>query len=93
MALGAFITGPYTTALGDGEILQAIEVPKPGPGARWGYWKYVRQVGEFAKAGAAVLIDPANDRRHAVVGALGARPATCATLTRLSPVASPRPRV
>ncbi len=74
MALGAFITGPYTTALGDGEILQAIEVPKPGPGARWGYWKYVRQVGEFAKASAAVLIDPANDRRHAVVGALGRAP-------------------
>jgi carbon-monoxide dehydrogenase medium subunit len=74
LAIEAFILGPYLTALEPGEILTAIEVPKPAATARWGYWKYVQQVGEFAKASAAVLIDPANKRCQAVIGALGGAP-------------------
>ena len=70
-----FMTGPYTTALGDNELLVAVEVPRPGPAARWGYWKFMRQVGEFAKASATVLIDP-EDGRHlcCALGALGGPP-------------------
>lgn len=69
-----FITGPFTTALRDGELLLAVDVPKPGEGARWGYWKFCRQVGEFAKASATVLADPANGRFRCAVGALGRQP-------------------
>lgn len=69
-----FVTGPYMTALGQGEILAAVEVRKPGPGARWGYWKYVRQVGDFAKASAAVYIDPSRSETRCAVGALGRHP-------------------
>lgn len=70
----AFITGPYATALETGEILVAVELQKPGPGARWGYWKYVRQVGDFAKASGAVFIDLAHGEARCVVGALGRQP-------------------
>lgn len=69
-----FIIGPFATALAPDELVKAVEVPRPGPGARWGYWKFCRQVGEFAKASATVLDDPANHRRLCVLGALGDRP-------------------
>jgi len=69
-----FIIGPYLTVLEVGEILTAVEIAKPGPESRWGYWKYVRQVGDFAKASAAVHIDPARGVRRCVVGALGRQP-------------------
>lgn len=69
-----FVTGPYSTALQQGEILTAIDVPRPSKSARWGYWKYVRQVGEFAKASAAVLSDPEQGRTRLIVGALGRKP-------------------
>jgi aerobic carbon-monoxide dehydrogenase medium subunit len=69
-----FITGPYMTVLGRGEILTGVEVRRPGPGARWGYWKYVRQVGDFAKASAAVYLDPAHGVQDLVLGALGRQP-------------------
>ena len=70
-----FITGPYSTAMSPEDILTAIDVPRPGNGARWAYWKYYRQVGEFAKASAAILIDPANNRTRIAIGALGRQPA------------------
>jgi carbon-monoxide dehydrogenase medium subunit len=74
LALEDFVTGPFKTALREGEILAAVEVPRPGTGARWGYWKFAPQVGEFAKASATVLIDEARGRRRCVIGALGRRP-------------------
>ena len=70
-----FIIGPYSTALSPEDILTAVDVPRPGNGARWAYWKYSRQVGEFAKASAAILIDPANNRTRIAIGALGRQPA------------------
>lgn len=70
-----FITGPYETALEKGEILVAVEVRQPGPDARWGYWKFVRQTGDFAKASAAVYVDPTHGVKRCVVGALGRQPA------------------
>lgn len=74
IAMEDFITGPFATALGTAELLLAVDVPKPGPNARWGYWKFTRQVGEFAKASAAVLIDPDTGRVRCAVGALGRQP-------------------
>lgn len=78
-----FITGPFTTALADGELLLGIEVPKPGPAAKWGYWKFCRQVGEFAKASATVLNDPESGRVRCCVGALGRQPLVLADAAAL----------
>lgn len=69
-----FVQGPYATALSAGELVTAITVPKPSSTARWGYWKFVRQVGEFAKASAAVLHDPNTGRTRLVVGAMERKP-------------------
>ncbi len=70
----AFITGPYETALAENEILRAVRVKKPGPEARWSYRKFVRQVGEFAKASATVLLDSPTSAPRIAVGALGRQP-------------------
>ena len=74
MPVEDFLIGPYLTARREAEILVAVEIARPGPGARWGYWKYVRQVGDFAKASGAVYSDPAREVRRCVVGALGRQP-------------------
>lgn len=74
IAMTDFITGPFATALAPGELLTAVEVPRPATGARWGYWKFTRQVGEFAKASATVLIDRQAGRLRCAVGALGGKP-------------------
>ena len=74
VAMDEFITGPFETALRNGELIRSVAVPKPGKAARWGYWKFVRQVGEFAKASATVLIDPERSVTRVSVGALGRQP-------------------
>ena len=68
VAMLGFVTGPFATVLRPGEVVTAIRVPKPGPGARWGYWKFTRKLGEFAKASAAVLLD--GERTRIALGAL-----------------------
>lgn len=73
-----FVTGPFSTVLAADEIIRAVAVPRPGQDARWGYWKYAQQVGEFARASAVVLDDPSNGRRRCALGALGTRPALLA---------------
>ena len=67
-----FVTGPFATVLAPGEIVTGVRVPRPGPGGRWGYWKFTRKLGEFAKASAAVLLDGA--RTRIALGALEAPP-------------------
>jgi carbon-monoxide dehydrogenase medium subunit len=74
MPVSSFITGPFQTALGAGELIEAVRVATPGANARWGYCKFVRQVGEFAKASATVLVDPDNGPPRIAVGALGRQP-------------------
>ncbi|MFO7481408.1 MAG: carbon monoxide dehydrogenase, partial [Oceanibaculum nanhaiense] len=78
MPVADFLTGPFSTALRPDELLTAVILPRPSKGARWGYWKFCRQVGEFAKASAAVLIDPAGLGPglglRCAVGALGRQP-------------------
>ncbi|MEM8977479.1 MAG: FAD binding domain-containing protein [Pseudomonadota bacterium] len=74
VAIDAFITGPYETVLGEDEIVRAVRVNKPGPDARWSYRKFVRQVGEFAKASATVLVDSSSSTPRIAIGALGRQP-------------------
>ncbi|MFG1347713.1 FAD binding domain-containing protein [Xanthobacter autotrophicus DSM 431] len=74
LPLADFLTGALSTALGAGEILVAIRVPKVPAAARFGYVKHCRKVGEFAHAIGAVLADPAAGTVRAVMGAIDAPP-------------------
>jgi carbon-monoxide dehydrogenase medium subunit len=86
MGMPGFVTGPFTTALGSNEIIAAIRVAKPGPGARWGYWKFTRKIGEFAKASAAVLLD--GERSRIAVGALERAPIVLPAAAQDDPAAA-----
>jgi carbon-monoxide dehydrogenase medium subunit len=69
-----FLLGAFATALNEGEVLAAIEVPVLSEAARWGYFKFCRKTGEFAETICGVVFDPANDIRRVVLGALGGAP-------------------
>jgi len=71
----SFVTGIFETALREGELLRAIEVPVLPVEARWGHWKFCRKPGEFSKATACVLVQPGRLPR-AVLAALDAPPLT-----------------
>ena len=72
--LGQFVIGAFRNALGPGEIVQAVRIPRPSAQARWGYYKACRKPGEFAHAMAAVLDDSTRGIRRAVIGAVGGPP-------------------
>jgi len=74
IALESFFSGAYTTALGDDDLLVAVDVPKLSAAARWGYYKICRKTGEFAQAIGAVLIDPLRGIERSVVGAADGAP-------------------
>lgn len=65
--------GAFETALGDGEIIAGVTVPRLSPQARWGYRKSCRKLGEFAEAMAAVLVDEPRGVARMVVGATEGR--------------------
>jgi len=62
-----FFQGPLTTALASGELLIWIDVPALKPGARTAFVEHARTRGDFATAGAAVVLA----RGHAAVAVLG----------------------
>ena len=53
IAADDFFRGIYTTALGPGEIVTEILVPRPAAGWRWGFDELARRHGDFALAGVA----------------------------------------
>jgi carbon-monoxide dehydrogenase medium subunit len=75
VAMRDFMQGAYTTALGAGELLQHIEMPRLDRGARWGYHKISRKLGEFPEASAGALVDAKGPGVRIVVGALQGAPA------------------
>ena len=72
--LEAFVSGPLANILEPGEIVQAVRLPRPGRGARWGYFKACRKPGELAYAMAAFLDDPERGVRRAAIGAINGPP-------------------
>jgi CO/xanthine dehydrogenase FAD-binding subunit len=54
--------GPFTTALAVGELLTGVRVPAPPAGARHGFAEIARRHGDFALAGAAVVVAPGRAR-------------------------------
>jgi carbon-monoxide dehydrogenase medium subunit len=69
-----FVTGAFTTAMREDELLLAVEVPKPAPAARLGYYKFCRKPGEFPEASAAVLLDGERGVARIFIGALDGAP-------------------
>jgi CO/xanthine dehydrogenase FAD-binding subunit len=65
---GLFVSH-YTTALEPDELLVEIEVPPPPAGARMAFAEHARTHGDFATAGAAVVIVPGERCAIALLGA------------------------
>ncbi|MGB8400011.1 FAD binding domain-containing protein [Bradyrhizobium sp.] len=74
IAVEAFVTGALETALGTGELLEAVRVPAQSASAQWGYYKVCRKTGEYAHAIGAVLLDRSRNVFRAVIGATERRP-------------------
>ncbi len=83
LAVEEFITGALESALGSGEIVEAVHIPVMSRSARWGYFKSCRKTGEFAHAIGAVLIDPERATARAAIGALGGAPIVLADAAAL----------
>jgi carbon-monoxide dehydrogenase medium subunit len=66
-----FFTGIMTTALADGEILVAIDVPVAGRGQGSAYEKFAHPASRYAVVGAAALLTIENDAFCAARVALG----------------------
>jgi CO/xanthine dehydrogenase FAD-binding subunit len=64
-----FFSGPFTTALGEDELLAEIEVPAPPAGARMAFAEHARTHGDFAVAGVAVVLTPGDQAAIALLGA------------------------
>jgi aerobic carbon-monoxide dehydrogenase medium subunit len=56
MPIGAFFTGPFTTALAPTEIIVEIRIPIPPPRSGGAYMKLERKVGDFATAAVAAQV-------------------------------------
>ncbi|MGD9840079.1 MAG: xanthine dehydrogenase family protein subunit M [Afipia sp.] len=69
-----FAIGPYMTALRDGEILEAIIVPRRPASERWGHHKVARKTGEYAESMAIALIDTNKRKARLVLGAADGAP-------------------
>lgn len=69
-----FATGPYMTVLNDGEIIEAIIVPRRPASERWGHYKVARKTGEYAESMAIALIDTTLRKARLVLGAADGAP-------------------
>lgn len=56
-----FFRGPLTSALEPDEMLVEVQVPAMAAGARFGFVEFARRHGDFALAGAAVIIEQRED--------------------------------
>jgi carbon-monoxide dehydrogenase medium subunit len=80
VAIDAFMSGAFSTALGDAEVLAGVRIGRCSPSMRWGYHKFCRKTGEFAQASCAAVFDPDHGTARIVLGALDGAPAPLAQL-------------
>ena len=83
LAIENFITGVFEVALEQGEILEAVRIPRLSRSARFGYYKICRKPGELAQAIGAVLHDPERSVFRAVFGATESTPIVIADAASL----------
>jgi carbon-monoxide dehydrogenase medium subunit len=62
------------TALDEGEIIEAIVVPRRPAGERWGHYKATRKTGEYADSMAIALNDTSSRKVRLVIGATEGAP-------------------
>ena len=72
---GDFFTGPFTTALAPGELLTTVVFDRGDVRRPFGFAELARRRGDFALAGAVVLLDPARVVLFGVGGAPERAPA------------------
>ncbi len=77
-----FMQAAFTTALGEDEMITAIEIPRPSASARWGYFKLCKRTGEFPEAATAALFDPQRRVARVFVGALSGAPRSLTQLAQ-----------
>lgn len=88
LALDAFLTGPFATALAPDEIVIGVRVAKCAGGCRVGYRKLGVKAGEFALAFAVAVRDIEHGTSRAVVGAIERTPLVLVDIDPL--IADPR---
>jgi aerobic carbon-monoxide dehydrogenase medium subunit len=74
VAAEEFVLGPYFTALDEGELIEAVEIPKRASTERWGHHKVAVKVGEYADSLAIALIDRSRPFARVVLGAVDGVP-------------------
>jgi carbon-monoxide dehydrogenase medium subunit len=74
VAAEEFVLGPYQTALGEGELIEVVEVPKRAASERWGHAKVAMKIGEYAESMAIGLMDRTGGRARLVLGAADGAP-------------------
>lgn len=74
VAMGQFMSGAFTTALREGELLSGLRLPRYSSAMRWGYYKFCRKTGEFAEASCAAVFDPELRIARIMLGALDGAP-------------------
>ena len=72
LAASDFVLGPFTTALGERELITSVVVPVPEPGSGSAYVSVEHPASGFALAGAAALVRPGGSSSVALTG-VGAR--------------------
>lgn len=70
-----FIRAALDTAIGDGEIITHVLVPRLSPGASWGHAKYAKKLGDFAQSMAVAVCDPQRQFARIVLGQRAEPPA------------------
>jgi aerobic carbon-monoxide dehydrogenase medium subunit len=74
VALDGFVAGAMQTVLAADELIAGVRIPKFLPGARFGYHKICRKVGEFAEAIGALAYDPGRGVCRLAVSTLSGAP-------------------
>lgn len=69
-----FIRGPLDTAIGDGEIITHVLVPRLSADACWGHAKYAKKLGDFAQSMAVAIVDQERRLARLVLGQRAERP-------------------
>jgi carbon-monoxide dehydrogenase medium subunit len=82
-----FVLGIMSTAMGEGELLVGVRVPRLSPKARWSYWKFCRKTGEFAEAIGAFIADPERNLWRGVMGATEGAPVVIEDARSVDPAA------